>query len=99
MSKEKLIQLVEALASVGYRLSQFKDSYEDESKLYGNTEIFIFLAPDVEKYPISDTENNLSKERMIKLIEALYSAGYGIVKYERFYEHRSGELNLILQTL
>jgi len=88
MSKDKLTLLIEALSSAGYDLSKFNDLYVDESRPYGNIEIFISFTSNIKDF--------LSKERIIKLVEALYAAGYGIVKYELL--DRSGVQNLVLQT-
>lgn len=95
----ELVKLSEALSSVGCQIMKYDNQYEDITKMFGNVKAFICYFPDVEKHPISDVGNNLLKERMTKLIEDLYSAGYGIIKYERFYQRYSGEIELVLQTL
>jgi len=92
MSNDKLKQLIETLASIGYEIGEFDDLYDrGTERFYGDTKILIC--------PISKPKNPLSKEIIIKLTETLSSVGYGIVEYKLLCGNTSGNIFLELQTL
>jgi hypothetical protein len=92
MTKEKIIQLAEALASAGYEVKKIDTFYNTEQiEKYGNIEIFIS--------PASQIKNPFSKERIIKLVEVLSSLDYGIVTYSLLCKYTYGDIRLVLQAL
>jgi hypothetical protein len=92
MTKEKMTQLIEALASVGYTITNI-DTLRNISQInkYGDIEILLV--------PISKVKNLFLKERIIKLAEVLYSLEYGIVTYDLLCKHTYGDTRLVLQSL
>jgi phosphoserine aminotransferase len=99
MIKENLIKLTEALNSAEFKIEKIDYLYEGMQKngRYGDTKIFLSNSV-LSKMPMSQIKDILSKEIMINLIEILYSAGYGVVKYEFICERFCG-IKLVLQTL
>jgi len=90
MLKEKIIKLTEALASAGYEIVNINTLHDVPFK-YGDIGISL--------YHSSPVKNPLSKERLIELIEVLYSLEYGIVNYELSGKVTNGDIYLVLQTL
>jgi len=88
MSNNKLKQLIDAFVSVGYEINKLDDSFNNIGRKYGNIEILLS--------PASQVKNPFSKERIIKLIEVLYSLEYGIVTYDLLCQHI---IKLVLQTI
>jgi len=91
MQKEKIIKLTEALTSAGYEIVNINTLYNVPLNKYGDIEISL--------YHSSPVKNPFSKERLIELIEVLYSIEYGLVNYELSCKVTNGDINLVLQTL
>jgi hypothetical protein len=95
MQKERIIKLIEDMASAGYEIVKIDKLHDIEQyKYFGDTEILLSLPSPVVK--------PLSKETMIKLIEVLSSNDYGILKYKLPFDNDHGnfrEIKLILQRI
>jgi len=92
MSNDKLKQLIEAFASVGYEIGELEAPFHRVSEYYcGNIKILIL--------PISETQKPLSNKILIKLVEILFSLGYEILEYNIGYKKALGDIILVLQTI
>jgi len=89
MSNDKLKQLIDTLANIGYEISELDDNYHKELH-YGDIEIIL--------HPIKYSKNSLSKEIMLNIINCFYSLEYGIVTYDLFCEFPFGDVRLILDS-
>jgi hypothetical protein len=76
MKKDKMIKLIEDMASAGYEIEEINKLNSLERTLgFGDIEMLLSLS--------SQEKSPLSKERMIKLVEILSSNNYVISIYER----------------
>jgi hypothetical protein len=97
MQKERMIKLIEDLASAGYEIVKIDNFHNPDPNYtygYGDTEILLYFDPAVTK--------PFSKERMTKLIEVLFSNDYGILEYKLPFDNNYGnfrKIELILQSV
>jgi hypothetical protein len=92
MTNDKMLKLVEALASLGYGIDLFKIIHVHERII---TEyLFEF---ELILFPFFKIDCLSSKNEMVKLIESLASAGFGIAKFE--FHILSSSVDLINLTL
>jgi hypothetical protein len=93
MQKDKMIKLIEDMASAGYEIVKIDKLYDIEKyKYHGDIEILPSLP--------SAVAEPLSKEELIKLIEVLSSNNYAILEYKLPFDndyYRFREIKLILQ--
>jgi len=90
MTTEKAEELLKALSSINYEISKINFLHK-RKRCYGDIEILI--------YPVPNEKKSFSKERMIQLINTLFSLGYGIVTYNLISYEYLGDIRLVLQTL
>jgi len=91
MTNNTLKKLIDALASIGYEISELDDHYNRNTEHYrGDIKILI--------YPISEPKTSFSKELFIKLVEIFFSLGYGIIEFNLGYKKVLGDIILVLQT-
>jgi len=90
MPNDKLKNLIEALASVGYEISKLNDQYHKDL-YYGDIEIIL--------HPVKCGKNPFSKEKIINLFDCFFSLGYGIVTYDLFCQFPFEDIRLLLESL
>lgn len=100
MPNEKVLKLIEALDSFGYRTVKLNCLYETEYR-YGDIELLLF--------PISRINGPFLKEKMMRLVEILDAAGFGIIKYNSLCRNKArnspfgrdtdGDFELVLYSL
>jgi len=95
MQKEEMIQLIEALASAGYKTEKFCRLNNNKSLSIHWVDIKILLSF-VPPNGGHVGEKPFTKEKMTELIEILSSnGGYGILKFELVFNERLGIYNNI----
>jgi len=90
MQKEKMIKLIESLATAGYEIIKINSGSQSQLKYYVNVEITVSFSPQI---------NIPSEEKIIELIKIFSSVGYGILKLEIPFDYTYGVFNNVILEL
>jgi len=82
MTKEKKIQLIKAMSSIGYEVAKFDCTYD--------------CKPEIIIIPASKKKFDANNE-MIKLIETLFSIGFEITIYEKENIYKSARRDIRIE--
>lgn len=91
MRNENLKLLIDTFDTIGYEIGELDDFCNGETENpYWEGTVKILICP------VLEPEDPLSKEILVKLVEAMSSIGYGIAEYKILCKRVFGDISLVL---